>query len=143
MVDHMLYAANTLNDIIEKENISNKLNMSVNDYTLRKRELLNKYYDDNGIDDIVSSNDKKILPKIEMNNFFIPQEKKLNDILSIIQTFKLKKNITNEDTLLKKYLQKESTSFPSKLCAIKDNFIRDLETSLSKRKLNLNISSHI
>jgi hypothetical protein len=139
----MLYAANTLNDIIEKENISNKLNMSVNDYTLRKRELLNKYYDDNGIDDIVSSNDKKILPKIEMNNFFIPQEKKLNDILSIIQTFKLKKNITNEDTLLKKYLQKESTSFPSKLCAIKDNFIRDLETSLSKRKLNLNISSHI
>lgn len=139
----MLYAANTLNDIIEKENISNKLNMSVNDYTLRKRELLNKYYDDNGIDDIVSSNDKKILPKIEMNNFFIPQEKKLHDILNIIQTFKLKKNITNEDTLLKKYLQKESTSFPSKLCAIKDNFIRDIETSLSKRKLNLNISSHI
>ena len=135
----MLYAANTLNDIIEKENISNKLNMSVNDHTLRKRELLNKYYDDNGIDDIISSNDK-ILPKIEMNNFFIPQEKKLHDILSIIQTFKLKKNITNEDTLLKKYLHKESTSFPSKLCTIKDNFIRDLDTSLSKRKLNLNIS---
>ena len=88
----MLYAANILNEMIGQDNISNNLNMSVNDYSMRKKELMSRYYD-NDVDDEDSSSEK-ILPKVEMSNFFIPQEKKLHDILSILQTFKLKKNIT-------------------------------------------------
>ena len=142
----MLKVTNIINEMIEQENISEKLNMSVNDYTTRKNENKKKKdNDDSDSDnDCVNKNDSGNEVKnkrIEINNFFTPQNKKINDILGVLQTYKLKKNISEEEMSLKKYLHKESTSFPNKLTNIKDTFIKDLESSLTKRKLNFKMSS--
>lgn len=140
----MLKVTNIINEMIEQENISEKLNMSVNDYTTRKNE--NKKKKDNNDSDSdsdcgVDSGNEVKNKKIEVNNFFTPQNKKINDILGVLQTYKLKKNISEEEMSLKKYLHKESTSFPNKLTNIKDMFIKDLDSSLTKRKLNFKMSS--
>ena len=144
----MLRVSNIINEMIEQENISDKLNMSVHDYTARKKEIqmkkLNEYSDSESDCDINNNNDtgtKVKDSKVEVNNFFTPQNKKINEILGLLHTYKLKKNVSEEETSLKKFLHKESTSFPNKLTNIKDTFIKDLDSSLTKRKLNLNISS--
>jgi hypothetical protein len=141
----MLKVTNIINEMIEQENISEKLNMSVNDYTTRKNENKKKKDNDDSdsdsdCDGVDSGNEVKN-KKIEVNNFFTPQNKKINDILGVLQTYKLKKNISEEEMSLKKYLHKESTSFPNKLTNIKDTFIKDLDSSLTKRKLNFKMSS--
>ena len=118
--------------------------MSVNDYTTRKNENKKKKDNNNSDSDSdcgVDSGNEVKNKKIEVNNFFTPQNKKINDILGVLQTYKLKKNISEEEMSLKKYLHKESTSFPNKLTNIKDTFIKDLDSSLTKRKLNFKMSS--
>ena len=143
----MLKVTNIINEMIEQENISEKLNMSVNDYITRKNENKKKKKKDNDDSDSdsdcggVDSGNEVKNKRIEINNFFTPQNKKINNILGVLQTYKLKKNISEEEMSLKKYLHKESTSFPNKLTNIKDTFIKDLDSSLTKRKLNFKMSS--
>lgn len=141
----MLKVTNIINEMIEQENISEKLNMSVNDYITRKNENKKKKDNDDSDSDSdcggVDSGNEVKNKRIEINNFFTPQNKKINNILGVLQTYKLKKNISEEEMSLKKYLHKESTSFPNKLTNIKDTFIKDLDSSLTKRKLNFKMSS--
>ena len=141
----MLKVTNIINEMIEQENISEKLNMSVNDYITRKNENKKKKDNDDSDSDSdcggVDSGNEVKNKRIEINNFFTPQNKKINNILGVLQTYKLKKNISEEEMSLKKYLHKESTSFPNKLTNIKDTFIKDLDLSLTKRKLNFKMSS--
>ena len=78
----MLKVTNIINEMIEQENISEKLNMSVNDYTTRKNENENKKkkdYDNSDNDSdyggVDSGNEVKN-KKIKVNNFLHHKIKK-------------------------------------------------------------------
>ena len=75
----MLKVTNIINEMIEQENISEKLNMSVNDYTTRKNENKKKKDNDDSDNDsdcggVDSGNEVKNKKKV--NNFLHHKIKK-------------------------------------------------------------------
>lgn len=124
----MLYASNSLLDMINEDNIHKKLNLSIIEYNKKCKSF-------------VEENEKDTEDqKIKLDNFFIPQNKKITDIFGCLTTLRLRKNPVDEELYMRRYLHKETSNFPKKLGAIKDSFIKELENNMQKKKINLIIS---
>ena len=124
----MLYASNSLLDMINEDNIHKKLNLSIIEYNKKCKSFL----EDNQKDTEEQ--------KIKIDNFFIPQNKKITDIFGCLATLRLRKNPVDEELYMRRYLHKETNNFPKKIAAITDSFLKELENNMQKKKINLLIA---
>lgn len=124
----MLYASNSLLDMINEDNIHKKLNLSIIEYNKKCKSF---------IEDNQKDTEEQ---KIKIDNFFIPQNKKITDIFGCLATLRLRKNPVDEELYMRRYLHKETNNFPKKIAAIKDSFLKELENNMQKKKINLLIA---
>lgn len=124
----MLYASNSVLDMINEDNIEKKLNQSVLEYNKKSKSYIIDEDTENGHQ------------KVKIDNIFLPQNKKISDILGFIATLKLKRNPVDEEMFVRKYLHKETSNFPNKIGVFKDAFLKDIESYMQKKKINLVIS---
>lgn len=122
----MLYASNSVLDMINEDNIEKKLNQSVLEYNKKSKSYI--------------MDEDNEHPKVKIDNIFAPQNKKISDILGFIATLKLKRNPVDEEMFVRKYLHKETSNFPNKIGVLKDAFLKDIESYMQKKKINLVIS---
>ena len=122
----MLYASNSVLDMINEDNIQKKLNQSVLEYNKKSKSYI--------------MDEDNEHPKVKIENIFAPQNKKISDILGFIATLKLKRNPVDEEMFVRKYLHKETSNFPNKIGVLKDAFLKDIESYMQKKKINLVIS---
>lgn len=122
----MLYASNSVLDMINEDNIQKKLNQSVLEYNKKSKSYI-----------MDEDNEHS---KVKIENIFAPQNKKISDILGFIATLKLKRNPVDEEMFVRKYLHKETSNFPNKIGVLKDAFLKDIESYMQKKKINLVIS---
>ena len=122
----MLYASNSVLDMINEDNIEKKLNQSVLEYNKKSKSYI--------------MDEENEHPKVKIENIFAPQNKKISDILGFIATLKLKRNPVDEEMFVRKYLHKETSNFPNKIGVLKDAFLKDIESYMQKKKINLVIS---
>lgn len=122
----MLYASNSVLDMINEDNIEKKLNQSVLEYNKKSKSYIMEEDNEH--------------PKVKIENIFAPQNKKISDILGFIATLKLKRNPVDEEMFVRKYLHKETSNFPNKIGVLKDAFLKDIESYMQKKKINLVIS---
>ena len=122
----MLYASNSVLDMINEDNIEKKLNQSVLEYNKKSKSYI--------------MDEDNEHPKVKIENIFAPQNKKISDILGFIATLKLKRNPVDEEMFVRKYLHKETSNFPNKIGVLKDAFLKDIESYMQKKKINLVIS---
>ena len=121
----MLYASNSVLDMINENNIEKKLNQSVLEYNKKSKSYIIDEDTENGHQ------------KVKIDNIFLPQNKKISDILGFIATLKLKRNPVDEEMFVRKYLHKETSNFPNKIGVLKDAFLKDIESYMQKKKINL------
>ena len=124
----MLYASNSLLDMINEDNIHKKLNLSIIEYNKKCKSF---------IEDNQKDTEEQ---KIKIDNFFIPQNKKITDIFGCLATLRLRKNPVDEELYMRRYLHKETNNLPKKIAAIKDSFLKELENNMQKKKINLLIA---
>ena len=86
----MLYASNSLLDMINEDNIHKKLNLSIIEYNKKCKSFL----EDNQKDTEEQ--------KIKIDNFFIPQNKKITDIFGCLATLRLRKNPVDEELYMRR-----------------------------------------
>ena len=119
-MEKIIECANSISDLIDKNNIENNINKSLSQYAI---DNYNEFYEKK----------KRVVPK----NFFERQNNIIFQQLSNIKTLKLDKKVLNEQKNIQKQIQNLKNQHLNKVNQITDLLKKDLNSNLEKYKINL------
>ena len=119
-MEKIIECANSISDLIDKNNIENNINKSLSQYAI---DNYNEFYEQK----------KRVEPK----NFFERQNNIIFQQLSNIKTLKLDKKVLNEQKNIQKQIQNLKNQHLNKVNQITDLLKKDLNSNLEKYKINL------
>ena len=119
-MEKIIECANSISDLIDKNNIENNINKSLSQYAI---DNYNEFYE------------KK--KRVEPKNFFERQNNIIFQQLSNIKTLKLDKKVLNEQKNIQKQIQNLKNQHLNKVNQITDLLKKDLNSNLEKYKINL------
>ena len=119
-MEKIIECANSISDLIDKNNIENNINKSLSQYAI---DNYNEFYE------------KK--KRVEPKNFFERQNNIIFQQLSNIKTLKLDKKVLNEQKNIQKQIQNLKNQHLNKVNQITDFLKKDLKSNLEKHKINL------